>query len=82
MRIPGLKILKEFFHRQVLINCLVAALPLAALILWRVVYTEDLSFFSQDAAIVYVVFVAIIFTLLLFIFFLLFLLSRGQQRTD
>lgn len=77
-----MKLLKDFFNRQVLINCLIGALPISALWLWRISYTDGVAYFSTDGGMLFACFVFINFVVLLLLFFILFWLGRRQQADE
>jgi hypothetical protein len=77
-----MRILRDFFDRRLVLNGLVFAIPIGALILWRVAYTENIAYFSAEGAYLFAAFVGIFFLLYVLLFFILFLLSRGEQKHD
>ncbi|MCF8448619.1 MAG: hypothetical protein K9G49_02005 [Taibaiella sp.] len=77
-----MNLLKEFFVKRTLINCLVFALPVSLLFLWRFVSLRSIPFFSADALQIYLVFVVLDFLFILFVFFILFWLSKRKQEYD
>lgn len=77
-----MSILSDFFDRRLILNGLVFALPVSALILWRATYTENIVYFSAEGAYLFAAFVGIFFMLYVLLFFILFLLSRGEQKHD
>lgn len=74
--------IKEFFNRRVLVNCMVFALPLSLLFMWRFTHLRHIPFFSADAAVIFMIFAAITYFILLMVFFTLYWLSRRKQEID
>ena len=75
-------LLKEFFNRRVLVNCMVFAIPLSLLFMWRFTHLRSIPFFSKDAGLVFSMFFIVNYTILLVVFFLLYWLSKRKQEID
>ncbi|GAA4465122.1 hypothetical protein GCM10023093_16760 [Nemorincola caseinilytica] len=75
-------LLKEFFNRRVLVNCLVFALPLSLLFMWRFTHLRGIPFASAAAGKIYLAFVVVNYIILLLVFFTLYWLSRRRQQMD
>jgi hypothetical protein len=74
--------LKEFFNKRVLVNCLVFALPLSLLFMWRFTHLRGIPFFSAQAGVVYMIFLTVDYFILLLVFFILYWLSSRKQEID
>ena len=72
--------LKEFFNLRILLNCILFALPVAVLCLWRMVYVMHLPFLSAEAAEAYVCFVLAIFIALRLLLFVMYLLGSREEK--
>jgi len=75
-----MKLLKEFFNKRVLINCLVFSVLASLLILLRVVFVKHIPFFSNVAMQVFVFLACVNFVLFRLVFFILFWLSQRRQE--
>lgn len=75
-----MSIVKEFFNRRVLTNCLVFSLPVSLLFLWRFTSLRHLPMSSMLAGKIYLVFVVIDYVIILTVFFLLYWLSKRKQQ--
>lgn len=72
----------ELFNRRVFTNALVFSAPVSMLILWRLIYSFHIAFFSADALEVFLSLTAICLVLYLSVFFMLYWLSQRKQEYD
>ena len=72
-----MSILREFFNWRIIFNCIIFALPIGFLCMWRVIYVQDIPLFSIAAGKIFLYSVIMIFVVLRFFIFVLYLLSRG-----
>jgi len=71
-----MSVLREFFNGRIIINCILFALPISFLFMLRVIYVQDIPFFSMVAGKIFLYLVVMVFVLLRFFLFILYLLSR------
>jgi len=76
-----MSVLREFFNGRIIINCILFALPISFLFMLRVIYVQDIPFFSMVAGKIFLYLVVMVFVLLRFFLFILYLLSRRAWAT-
>ncbi len=72
--------LKELFNGRILINCIIFALVIGAVILWRVTYVQHTDLISEDSMEMYLTIVVILFVVLRIVMFLLYLLAKREEK--
>jgi len=72
--------LKELFDRRILVNCVVFALAIGAVIMWRVTYVQHMDIISEETMEMYLSVVLILFLVLRTVLFLLYLLAHREEN--
>jgi len=75
-----MSIFREFFSGRIILNCILFAIPVSFFCMLRVIYVQDISFFSVEAGKIFLFLVAMLFVALRLFLFLLYLLSRRAEQ--